>query len=66
MKPVALLLCALAISGCTRDAWYAGTQQSAENRCRQQPGDAAQRCLENLKKQRYPEYEKERTGEKAR
>ncbi|MFT3735493.1 MAG: hypothetical protein QM776_10780 [Rhodocyclaceae bacterium] len=62
----AALTVLLGLTACSTQSWYAGTQASAETRCRTQPGDAAQRCLENLKKQPYPEYDKERTSDKAR
>ncbi|GAA5164584.1 hypothetical protein [Viridibacterium curvum] len=64
MKRIFAMLCMAALGACSTQSWYAGTQASAEQRCRQQPGDGAQRCLDNLKKQPYPEYEKERRGDK--
>ena len=59
---IVLLVCVL--PACTREAWYAGGQASAEQECRRKPGDEMQRCMERLKKQSYQDYEKERTGAK--
>ena len=49
--------------GCTRQAWYEGAKMGAENNCRRQPASEAERCLENLNKKTYEEYEKERSGQ---
>jgi hypothetical protein len=52
------------IAGCTTQAWYDGTKQAAENNCRSQPSTEMERCLENLNKKSYDEYEKERANSK--
>ncbi len=57
-----IALQAITVSACTREAWYAGGQASAEQQCRRKPGDEMQRCIERLKNQSYQDYEKERTG----
>lgn len=59
-----LTVAALLNTGCTTQAWYAGMQRGAENDCRQQPGSAADECMARINKQRYPDYEKARTGDK--
>lgn len=51
----------MAVSGCTTHAWYESVRQGAENNCRSQPPSESERCLENLNKKTYDEYEKERT-----
>jgi len=55
----------MAISGCTTQAWYESVKQGAENNCRKQPPIESERCLENLNKKTYDEYEKERTYQKS-
>ena len=57
-------ICIMAISGCTTQAWYEGAKQGAENNCRSQPPSESERCLEDLNKKTYEEYEKERSGQK--
>jgi hypothetical protein len=52
------------ISGCTKQAWYEGLKQGAENECRHQPPGEIDRCLERVYKKSYEEYEKERTDAK--
>lgn len=52
------------LAGCTAEAWYEGFKQSSESRCRNQPPGESQRCLEELNKKSYQEYEKERSGQK--
>lgn len=54
----------LALTGCTTEAWYEGFKQSSESRCRSQPPGESQRCLEELNRKNYQEYEKERSGQK--
>lgn len=54
----------LAISGCTSQSWYEGVKRGAENNCRNQPPSEVDRCLENLNKKTYEEYEKERSNQK--
>lgn len=58
------LLLVLALPGCTTEAWYEGFKQSAESRCRNQPPGESQKCLDELNKKSYSEYEKERAGQK--
>lgn len=58
------VLLILALPGCTTETWYDGFKRSAESRCRNQPPGESQRCLEELNKKSYSEYEKERTGQK--
>lgn len=55
----------LAISSCTTQAWYESVKQGAENNCRKHPPSESERCLENLNKKTYDEYEKERTYQKS-
>ena len=55
----------LAISGCTTQAWYESVKQGAGNNCRRQPPSESERCLENLNKKTYEEYEKERAYQKS-
>jgi hypothetical protein len=50
--------------GCTKQAWYEGVKQGAENECRYQPQSAMESCLERLNKRTYEDYEKERTDSK--
>jgi hypothetical protein len=60
-----LLMAIMAIvSACTTQAWYEGAKQGAENQCRQQPPSEMERCLENMNKKTYDEYEKERSNAK--
>ncbi|HLO64483.1 MAG TPA: hypothetical protein VK165_16105 [Azonexus sp.] len=60
---LAILL--LALQGCTTETWYQGFQQSSENRCRNQPPGESQRCLDDLNRKTYSEYEKERKKERS-
>ncbi|MCH2220807.1 MAG: hypothetical protein MK097_10870 [Dechloromonas sp.] len=60
--PLAGLL--LALLGCTTEAWYQGFNQSFEHHCRKQPPDESQKCLEQLNKTSYSDYEKERAAQK--
>lgn len=55
----------LAISSCTTQAWYESVKQGAENNCRKQPPSESERCLENLNKKTYEEYEKDRLYQKS-
>ena len=55
----------MAISGCTTQAWYESVKQGAENNCRKQPPIESERCLENLNKKTYEEYENELSHEKS-
>lgn len=55
----------LAISGCTTQAWYESVKQGAENNCRKQPPIESERCLENLNKKTYEEYDKERAYQES-
>lgn len=55
----------LAISSCTTQAWYESVKQGAENDCRKQPPSESERCLENLNKKTYEEYEKDRLYQKS-
>lgn len=52
------------LSGCTTQTWYEGVKEGAKNNCRSQPSSEVERCLENLNKKTYEEYEKERSGQK--
>lgn len=54
----------LLLAGCTTETWYKGFQQSSESRCRNQPPGESQRCLDDLNRKTYSEYEKERSGQK--
>ncbi len=55
----------LAISSCTTQAWYESVKQGAANNCRNEPPSESERCLENLNKQSYQEYKKNRSNEKS-
>jgi len=55
----------LVITSCTTQAWYESVKQGAANNCRKQPPIESERCLENLNKKTYDEYEKERTYKKS-
>jgi hypothetical protein len=59
-----LFVMTIGIFGCTRQAWYEGAKQGAENECRSQPPSEMDRCLERLNKKTYEDYEKERAGAK--
>jgi len=59
-----LSLFTASLSGCTTQSWYEGAKLGAENSCRNQPQAESDRCLENLNKKSYEEYEKERSGKK--
>ena len=59
-----LTLLTASIAGCTTQSWYEGAKRGAENNCRNQSPDESERCLENLNKKSYEEYEKERSGQK--
>jgi hypothetical protein len=64
---IACLPAALALPGlhgCTTEAWYKAANQSSEHHCRKQPPGESQRCLDELNKKPYAEYEKERSGQK--
>ena len=52
------------IAGCTTQSWYEGAKRGAENNCRNQPPGESERCLENLNKKSYEDYEKERSSQK--
>jgi hypothetical protein len=60
MAFISLAFSMIVISACTAQAWYEGVKQGAENTCRSQPPSESERCLENLNKKTYDEYEKER------
>ena len=49
------------LTSCTTQAWYESAKQAAENNCRKQPATESERCLENLNKKSYEQYEKERS-----
>ena len=59
------LMAVLALAGCTTESWYKGFQQSSESRCRNQPPGESQRCLDDLNRKSYSEYEKEREKERS-
>jgi len=52
------------ISGCSTQAWYEGVKEVAKNDCRNQPPSEVERCMDNLNKKTYEEYEKERASQK--
>ena len=60
----AMWLITLGASGCTKQSWYEGAKQGAENECRHQPQTEMDRCLERLNKKTYEDYEKARTDAK--
>jgi hypothetical protein len=61
---LSLVIVIAALLGCTKQAWYEGVKQGAENECRYQPQSAMESCLERLNKRSYQDYEQERTGSK--
>jgi hypothetical protein len=61
---LSLVIVVAALLGCTKQAWYEGVKQGAENECRIQPQSAMESCLERLNKRSYEDYEKARTGSK--
>ena len=61
---ISLAIIMPAVLGCTKQAWYEGVKQGAENECRIQPPSAMESCLERLNKRSYEQYEKERTETK--
>ena len=60
--PTAALL--LALQGCTTEQWYNAANQSSEHHCRKQPPGESQKCLDELNKKSYSDYEKERAAQK--
>jgi hypothetical protein len=60
MKTIILLLSLSCMGACTTQAWYTGTQQTAEARCRAQPPSEFDRCMEQVNRMRYEDYEKAR------
>lgn len=58
----ALLIFAVIASGCTTQAWYAGTQRGAESECKHKPAGEVDRCLARLNKMSYEEYQQARAG----
>jgi hypothetical protein len=61
---IVLIFVVNTVAGCSTQAWYDGAKQAAENNCRTQPSTEMERCLENLNKKSYDEYEKERANNK--
>ncbi len=61
LATASLLLC---LAGCTTEAWYEGFKHSAESRCQNQPPGERQKCLEELNRKSYSDYQMER--DKAR
>jgi outer membrane lipoprotein-sorting protein len=59
---IPLLVIAVVASGCTTQAWYAGTQAGAENECKHKPAGEVDRCLARLNKMSYEEYQQARAG----
>lgn len=65
--PIACLTLAVALlaaQGCTTEQWYNAANQSSEHHCRKQPPGESQKCLDELNKKSYGEYEKERAAQK--
>ena len=63
-RGLACAVCALALAGCSTQAWYDGLKQSAQNECRRQtPGDV-ESCLARVNTMSYDEYERRRSGPK--
>ena len=56
------LIVIIPIVGCSKRAWYDGFKEGAKNNCRNQPESEMERCLENLNKRTYDEYEKDRSS----
>lgn len=53
---ILLLLC----TGCTRQAWYAGMQQTAQDDCLRQPPGEIERCEAHINRMRFEDYERDR------
>ena len=62
--PISMLLIVLAVFGCTKQAWYEGAKQGAENECRHQAPSEIDKCLANLNKKTYQDYENARSNAK--
>lgn len=50
--------------GCTTQAWYDAAKLNAESECAKQPPGANEECRARINKQKYDEYEKERSSTK--
>lgn len=59
---VAIVLAIAVLSGCTTRAWYEGMRMGAENDCRRQPSGEQERCLSQVNRMSYDEYERRRHG----
>ncbi|MET7015900.1 hypothetical protein [Uliginosibacterium flavum] len=64
MKTAVLFLFLMNLTGCTTEAWYEGSRQSAEARCRSQPPSEFDRCMAQVNRQPYEDYEKARKAPK--
>lgn len=64
LRFVTIPLTFLLLAGCTTEAWYKGVNQSSEHHCRKQPPGESQKCLDELNKTSYADYEKERAAQK--
>lgn len=54
-------LSAVMVGACSRQAWYEGGKESARQTCyRKANNEAVQRCLEEINRLPYEEYQKER------
>ncbi|MEZ5454728.1 MAG: hypothetical protein R3F04_01225 [Lysobacteraceae bacterium] len=47
-------------TGCSRQAWYAGMQQSARDDCLRQPPGEIERCEAHLNRMHFDDYERDR------
>jgi len=61
---ITLAISLLCMPGCTTEAWYKAANQSSEHHCRKQPPGESQRCLDDLNKKSFSDYEKERAAQK--
>lgn len=52
----------LLAAGCSSQAWYDGTRQSAENDCRSQPPASYNDCMARVNTLSYPDYERQRNS----
>lgn len=67
-QPVRLAPClttlALALAGCTSQAWYESARQSAALECQKQPAGAYEECMSRVNQKSYEDYRREREAVK--
>jgi hypothetical protein len=62
--PAALAAFSLALSACSTQTWYEAVKGSAENECRKALPSDYERCMSQLNRKSYDDYERERVGSK--